>query len=97
VPANVLSTNVTDGMMADTVEGTAVTIGVSGETVTVNGAIVEQADILASNGVIHVIDTVLLPGSPVPTPVPTETSASAARFAGATLVAAGMFVATALF
>ena len=44
-----------------TVEGGALTVTVSGSTVKVNGATVTQADVAASNGVIHVIDTVLLP------------------------------------
>lgn len=60
VPGKVMSTDLTDGMMAETVNGASVTIGV-GDTVTVDGATVTQADIEASNGVIHVIDAVILP------------------------------------
>lgn len=60
IPGAVMSGDLTDGMMAETVNGQSVTIGV-GETVTVDGATVIQADIEASNGVIHVIDTVILP------------------------------------
>lgn len=45
---------------AKTVNGAAVTINAK-DGVTVNGASVTTADIEASNGVIHVIDTVLLP------------------------------------
>lgn len=48
-----------------TVEGSSVTIdgrgGKFGPTVKVNDATVTQADIIATNGVIHVIDKVLLP------------------------------------
>jgi uncharacterized surface protein with fasciclin (FAS1) repeats len=44
-----------------TVEGDNLTVTVSGSTVRVNDATVVQADVEASNGVIHVIDTVLLP------------------------------------
>jgi uncharacterized surface protein with fasciclin (FAS1) repeats len=43
-----------------TVQGGMLTIGTTGG-VTVNNAKVVQADIVASNGVIHVIDTVVLP------------------------------------
>jgi uncharacterized surface protein with fasciclin (FAS1) repeats len=50
-----------DGEEVATVNGATVTIGVDGETVTVNDATVVTTDIMASNGVIHVIDTVLLP------------------------------------
>ena len=46
---------------AKTVEGRAVTIDARMGGVTINGAKVVAADIVASNGVIHVIDTVLIP------------------------------------
>jgi uncharacterized surface protein with fasciclin (FAS1) repeats len=48
-------------MMAPTVNGQQLDIKVDGGKVTVNDATVTKADILASNGVIHVIDTVLMP------------------------------------
>jgi len=44
-----------------TVEGASVNVRVSGGKVTVNNAKVVMADVKASNGVIHVIDTVLMP------------------------------------
>ncbi len=44
-----------------TVNGATVKIGVNGETVMVNDAKVVTADVAASNGVIHVIDTVIMP------------------------------------
>jgi uncharacterized surface protein with fasciclin (FAS1) repeats len=46
---------------AKTVNGQDVKISVHGNTVMVNNAEVVKADVAASNGVIHVIDTVLLP------------------------------------
>ena len=46
---------------APTLNGQSVAIAVEGGTVKVNNATVVQTDIQASNGVIHVIDTVLLP------------------------------------
>ena len=60
VPGKVMSTDLEDGMMAATVEGSEVTIDLS-DGVMVDGANVIQADIEASNGVIHVIDAVILP------------------------------------
>ena len=48
---------------ATTVQGSTVAITVSGSTVKVNDATVTAVDVDASNGVIHVIDTVLLPPS----------------------------------
>jgi uncharacterized surface protein with fasciclin (FAS1) repeats len=46
---------------AKTVNGQEVAIRVEGGTVFVNDATVTTADVAASNGVIHVIDTVLMP------------------------------------
>ncbi len=56
----VMSGDLSDGMIAATVNGAEITIGV-GDAVTVNDATVVAADIEASNGVIHVIDSVILP------------------------------------
>ncbi len=55
------SEDLTDGQMVTTLEGEQLTIGVSGGGVTVNGAAVTTADIEATNGVIHLIDEVLVP------------------------------------
>lgn len=46
---------------ATTVNGATVDIMVEGSTVKVNDATVTTADVFASNGVIHIIDTVLIP------------------------------------
>jgi uncharacterized surface protein with fasciclin (FAS1) repeats len=50
-----------DGESVATVNGADVMISVDGDTVMVNDATVVQTDIKTSNGVIHVIDTVLIP------------------------------------
>jgi uncharacterized surface protein with fasciclin (FAS1) repeats len=47
---------------ATTVNGADVDITVSGGSVMVDGANVTLADVMATNGVIHVIDKVLIPG-----------------------------------
>ncbi len=60
VPGKVMSGDLSDGMTAETVQGSEVTIGTEGG-VTVNDANVVTADIEASNGVIHVIDGVIMP------------------------------------
>ena len=60
VAGKVMSTDLSNNMMATTVNGADVTIMTEGG-VTVNGANVVAADIEASNGVIHVIDAVILP------------------------------------
>ena len=68
-----------DGQSVATVNGAEVMITVDGSTVMVNDATVVQTDIEASNGVIHVIDAVLLPPSDPPEvePPPTTTEAPA--------------------
>jgi uncharacterized surface protein with fasciclin (FAS1) repeats len=60
VPGKVMSTDLTNNMMAPTVQGSDLTIMTEGG-VTVNGANVTTADIETSNGVIHVIDAVIIP------------------------------------
>ena len=50
-----------DGQSVETVNGADVMISVEGDAVMVNDATVTAVDIPASNGVIHVIDSVLLP------------------------------------
>ncbi len=60
-PAEVVLT--LDSEDVETVNGATVAISVDDDSVMVNDATVVQADVLASNGVIHVIDTVLLPPS----------------------------------
>ena len=62
VPGEVMSTDLSDGMMATTVNGADVII-MLGDQVMVNDATVIAADVDASNGVIHVIDSVILPAS----------------------------------
>jgi uncharacterized surface protein with fasciclin (FAS1) repeats len=60
VSGKVMSTDLSNGMMALTLQGSNVTI-MTNNGVSVNGANVVTADIEASNGVIHVIDAVILP------------------------------------
>jgi len=58
---NVLSTDLSDGMMVPTLNETELTVSIDGMTVMIDLATVTQADLTASNGVVHVIDKVLLP------------------------------------
>ena len=60
IAGKVLSTDLTEGMKAATVNGAEVTITLDGGA-KVNGAVISAADIVATNGVIHVIDSVILP------------------------------------
>jgi uncharacterized surface protein with fasciclin (FAS1) repeats len=61
VAGKVMSGDLTDGMKATTVNGQEITIGVKDGKVTVNGANVTAADLGSGNGVVHVIDAVILP------------------------------------
>lgn len=50
-----------DGDKVKTVSGKEFTLGLKNNVVTVNGSTVSKTDIQASNGVIHAIDTVIMP------------------------------------
>ena len=60
VPGTVMSTDLVDDMKAATVQGGEITIDLD-NGVMINDANVTTADIETSNGVIHVIDKVILP------------------------------------
>jgi uncharacterized surface protein with fasciclin (FAS1) repeats len=60
VPGRVVAADVRTGQVK-TVEGESLDVKASTAGVTVNNAKVLKTDILASNGVIHVIDTVVMP------------------------------------
>ncbi len=62
VAGKVMSTDLTEGMTAATVNGAHITITLEGGA-KVNGANIVAADVAATNGVIHVIDAVILPPS----------------------------------
>ncbi len=62
VAAMVMSADLSDGQMAATVQGENITVDLS-EGVMISGAKVAAADIKASNGVVHVINQVILPPS----------------------------------
>ncbi|WP_427916955.1 fasciclin domain-containing protein [Vibrio amylolyticus] len=61
VSGKVMASDVVKLNSATTVEGKDVAIEVKGSNVMINNATVIAADVPASNGVIHVIDSVLLP------------------------------------
>ncbi|MGI9430442.1 MAG: fasciclin domain-containing protein [Bythopirellula sp.] len=61
VPGRVYAGDIAKLSQADTVNGKPVTVAVNEHQVRINGATVVSTDIDATNGVIHVIDRVLLP------------------------------------
>lgn len=62
VPGKVLSSDLSGEMSVPTAQGEEVSIVVADAGVTINGANITAVDIDTSNGVIHVIDAVILPG-----------------------------------
>lgn len=60
VPGKVLAADLTDGMKAETVNGEELMFDLSGDPM-VNKSMITQTDIEATNGVVHSIDTVLVP------------------------------------
>jgi uncharacterized surface protein with fasciclin (FAS1) repeats len=61
VSGKTMSTALSDGMTIATVEGTTINITIDNGKVYVNDAMVTLADIECSNGVIHVINKVIVP------------------------------------
>ena len=61
VPGKVMAADVVKLNTAKTVQGKAITIATRDGKVTINGANVLKTDIVCGNGVIHVIDAVILP------------------------------------
>lgn len=61
VPGKIMAADLSDGLEADTLHGSKVKFSIVDDTVKINDATIVTTDIVATNGVIHVIDAVLLP------------------------------------
>lgn len=61
VPAKVMSSDLSNGQKAKTVQGKDIKVKIDNSGVMINDANVVVADVVASNGVVHVIDAVILP------------------------------------
>ncbi len=61
VPGSVMAADLTDGQKVTTVQGKELTVSIKDGKVMINGANVTAADLAGSNGVVHVIDAVLMP------------------------------------
>jgi uncharacterized surface protein with fasciclin (FAS1) repeats len=61
VPGKVLAADVVRMQAANTVQGSPIRVSTEGRTVKINDSTVLTPNVMASNGVIHVIDTVLMP------------------------------------
>ncbi|MEZ4657198.1 MAG: fasciclin domain-containing protein [Caldilineaceae bacterium] len=85
VPGVLLSGDLTDGMEAETAQGSTVVFTQGADGLMVNDAVIDPADVEATNGVIQVIDKLILPpleqspvaaATPEPTEEPTEEAAA---------------------
>jgi uncharacterized surface protein with fasciclin (FAS1) repeats len=56
-----MAADLKDGQMLKTAEGESLKVSIKDGVVKINGATVVKADVSASNGVVHVIDGVLVP------------------------------------
>ena len=63
VPGRTIAADVKNGN-AKTVQGASLALSKAGTFVTVEDAMVQSADIAATNGVVHVVDAVLMPPAP---------------------------------
>ena len=61
VAGNVMSSQLADGQKVATLNGQELTVAIKDGVVTINGTKVIAADLAGSNGVIHVVEGVLLP------------------------------------
>ena len=61
VPGKLQAKDLKNGQKLKTVNGETLTVTRKGNMVMINGATVSTADVISSNGVTHVIDTVVLP------------------------------------
>ncbi|MBK8112614.1 MAG: fasciclin domain-containing protein [Saprospiraceae bacterium] len=65
VGANALSSGLANGQFIKTINGKSVSVKINADGVFINNAKVTVADVIADNGVVHVIDAVILPPSTV--------------------------------
>lgn len=74
LPGKFMAADVKNGNVK-TVNGANLALSKAGEFVTVEDGMVQRADIAATNGVVHIIDSVLIPPAPAPAPAPAATPA----------------------
>jgi uncharacterized surface protein with fasciclin (FAS1) repeats len=65
IAGEILSTDLVDGQSATTINGDNIVVSITAEGVLINDALVTMADIVTDNGVVHVIDAVLVPATSV--------------------------------
>ena len=70
IPGRVMANQIQNGQSVNTVQGAPLTFQTGGSVRINNASTVAQADVMASNGVFHAIDTVLLPPGAMPAQMP---------------------------
>ncbi|MBK8021631.1 MAG: fasciclin domain-containing protein [Chloroflexi bacterium] len=88
IPGQYFFRNLTSGPTLETAQGESVTFDLTAGAFTVNGVAISNPDNLVANGIVHVIDGVLLPPSMAAEATPEATEAPAEATAEATEVAA---------
>ena len=61
IPGKVMAADIKNNSSVKTVNGANVSVSKAGEFVTVEDGMVQKADLTATNGVVHIIDSVLIP------------------------------------
>lgn len=91
IAGKVMAADLSDGMQVNTVQGSSVTFKLSASGAMINGANIVTTDIETANGVIHVIDAVLLPPANEPDVLPV-TGSGLSYGTGLLAVIVGMLV-----
>jgi len=90
VGASALSTSLSNGDMIETLQEGDVTVTINGSGVFINNAQVTVADLIATNGVVHVINAVLLPPAESSTVVDIIVNSANHNTLEAAVIAAGL-------
>ncbi len=90
VSGTALSTDLSDGMMIETLQGSEVMVSITDGVVKIDNATVIVADIIADNGVVHVIDAILQPEMPTNTVFDIIANSEVHTTLEAAIVAAGL-------
>lgn len=91
ITGKVMAADLSDGLQVNTVQGSSVTFKLSASGAMINGANIVTTDIETANGVIHVIDAVLLPPANEPEVLPV-TGSGLSYGTGLLAVMVGMLV-----
>lgn len=89
VAGQYLAADIASSTFLESISGSTIPVEVEGDQIKVGGAVIIGPDIGAANGVVHVIDRVLLPPLPVGVPPPVIDGSGVATFTGDVLTVVG--------